>query len=264
LTPIKSAHETKLAQLKEFRDEYGHCNVPQRKHPLASWVNHLRHRKSGLSKELIRRLDEMCFDWAPYETEWEEGFLRLEAYKEKNGHCYATRAEDVRLGNFVSNMRSRRAGLPEEQIRRLDELGFDWDPYATAWTMNITKLKAYKGEGGHFHVTEEQDKELHHFVEKQRGLYKKGKLSPDRLQELSKIGFDFDWDSRANRWETNFSELLTFRDQYHHCNVPDGKRNRTKLGKWVSVQRAFRKKGMLSKNRIQRLDAIGFCWSLKN
>ena len=35
-----------------------------------------------------------------------------------------------------------------------------------------------------------------------------------------------------------------------------------KLGKWVRRQRGFFNKGVLSKGRIDRLDSIGFVWSL--
>jgi hypothetical protein len=114
-----------LAKLQAFRAEHGHCNVPKtwEDASLATWINHLRSKKSGLSKELIRSLDEIGFDWAPYETEWKEAFAKLNSYKEKNGHCNVTRAEDLRLGNFVANIRSREAQLSEDKIRSLDELG---------------------------------------------------------------------------------------------------------------------------------------------
>ena len=55
-------------ELKRFREEHGHCNVPQRyfKNPsLGAWVSQKRNdfKKGDLSEDRIARLEEIGFVW---------------------------------------------------------------------------------------------------------------------------------------------------------------------------------------------------------
>ena len=43
--------------------------------------------------------------------------------------------------------------------------------------------------------------------------------------------------SRADRWESNFRELLFFRTQHGHSNVPKAFSSNLRLGTWVNTQR---------------------------
>ncbi|NIN00080.1 MAG: hypothetical protein GTO24_19010, partial [candidate division Zixibacteria bacterium] len=51
-----------------------------------------------------------------------------------------------------------------------------------------------------------------------------------------------------------------FKKAHGHYKVPSGWPENPKLRKWIQHQRSFRKKGLLSKDRIRRLDEIGFIW----
>ncbi|CAB9499630.1 TUDOR [Seminavis robusta] len=60
---------------------------------------------------------------------WEESFALLEAYQKKHGHCQVPIRfdQDRRLGRWVYSQRIRRDKLTSDQIRRLEELGFEHD-----------------------------------------------------------------------------------------------------------------------------------------
>ncbi|MEI8375822.1 MAG: helicase associated domain-containing protein [Planctomycetota bacterium] len=62
-------------------------------------------------------------------------------------------------------------------------------------------------------------------------------------------------------WEVRFKELLAFKKRYGHCNVFRHMKKETVLGRWVTVQRRYRKLGRLREDRFRRLDEIGFVWS---
>ena len=55
--------EKNLAMLRKFKEEHGHCNVPQKTPALGIWVNNSRQRKSALSKEKKAELDALGFTW---------------------------------------------------------------------------------------------------------------------------------------------------------------------------------------------------------
>lgn len=68
-----------------------------------------------------------------------------------------------------------------------------------------------------------------------------------------------DQDPIQNAWEYQFLELVRFKEEYGHCEVP----RKHPLGSWVSNQRQRRRTGQLRKERIERLDKIGFVWSVR-
>src|SRR5208282_1599813 len=68
---------------------------------------------------------------------------------------------------------------------------------------------------------------------------------------------------RSGRWEQRFADLLAFKAVHGHCNVPSTYREDPSLAVWVFNCRRQRKQGMLDKDRIQRLDAIGFTWAVR-
>jgi Helicase associated domain len=108
----------------------------------------------------------------------------------------------------------------------------------------------------------EEKPELGFWVTQQRMLGNRGKLSTDRKARLDALGFD--WGTRHTLWDTMFTELKRYKEEFGHCNVPQKWRQNPKLGAWVSSQRAQERGGKLSSERKARLDALGFEWSRKN
>mgnify|MGYP001592065932 CR=1 FL=1 len=68
------------------------------------------------------------------------------------------------------------------------------------------------------------------------------------------------WDIRDTAWEERYSELVQFKSKTGHCIVPQQWSENPGLGHWVLIQRQFRKKGVLSEERIRRLNDIWFVW----
>jgi superfamily II DNA or RNA helicase len=64
----------------------------------------------------------------------------------------------------------------------------------------------------------------------------------------------------ASNWDVRFGELKEFKERFGHCNVETGWEENPELAGWVSAQRTRRSKGQLYRDRIERLDSIGFVW----
>jgi len=83
-------------------------------------------------------------------------------------------------------------------------------------------------------------------------------MSQDNFARLSSLGFI--WKSDEASWESFFEELVVYKGEHGDCNVPNRYNANRALGSWVGNQRSRRRQGKLRKERIVRLDEIGFIW----
>ncbi|MDY4960476.1 MAG: Helicase associated domain protein, partial [Chlamydia suis] len=267
----EEAWEKNFLELQRFREEHGHCKVPQRypQNPqLASWVSHQRRdfKEGKLSEDRIARLEEIGFVWRVLEEEWEENFLELQRFREEHGHCKVPRGypQNPQLASWVSDQRKKfkKGKLAEDKIARLEEIGFVWDVLEEEWEKNFLELKRFQAELGHCNVPSvyPQNPSLGVWVSNQRADFKKGKLAEDKIARLEEIGFV--WDVLEEAWEENFLELQRFREEHGHCNVPNRYPQNPQLASWVSNQRYAFKKGELSEDKIVRLEELGFVWDV--
>ena len=145
----------------------------------------------------------------------------------------------------------------------MEELGFVMDPYAAYWEEMFAALVTFKAQHGHCNVPHRyaENPPLGSWVGAQRKDYKKDKLPNERIERLGELGFV--WDHHAANWEEMFAALVTFKTQHGHCNVPRRYAENPPLGLWVGRQRQDHNSGKLSAQRIERLNALGFRWSLQ-
>ena len=251
--------------LQKFHKREGHCRVPQRTHEfglyLGRWVNRQRSQKKRLTPDQIKRLDSLGFNWDPRAEQWEEGFAALQKFHQREGHCRVlggNREFGLNLGSWVENQRARKKGLTHDQIKRLDSLGFNWDPRAEQWEESFAALQKFQHREGHCRVprgTQEFGLNLGAWVGKQRS--KKEGLTPDQIRRLDLLGFS--WDPYSEQWEEGFAALQKFHEREGHCRVPRGSQEfGLNLGSWVVGQR--RNKEGLTPDQIRRLDRLGFSW----
>jgi hypothetical protein len=132
------------------------------------------------------------------------------------------------------------------------------------WADQYNKLAEFRADNGHCNVAAScsWDPELGKWICNQRERYRKGLLSNKRTQRLKELGFQFD--RHNDRWESRYCELIEFKEAYGHCNVPDKWPENPKLANWVMTQRQMNRKGELSQDRTQELEAIGFIWCRQN
>ena len=221
-----------LGKLGEYKEENGHCNVPNSEGSLGNWVIKQRYlyrkrddgEQTPLTDERIAALGAMGFEWDgtgvnnpgnPNDELWYEMLGKLGEYKEENGHCNVPRSQG-KLGQWVKNQRSeyqkRRVGkktsLTDDRVAALESMEFEWVG---------------------------------------TGTNKSGKSNDDL-------------------WNERLVELRDYKEENGNCNVPS---SRGALSKWVSKQRSlYRKredgeKTPLTDKRVAALDAIGFLWKLR-
>lgn len=136
------------------------------------------------------------------------------------------------------------------------------------WDDNFEALKQYYQQNGHCDVgttvSWNASTTLSSFVQNQRKEYKKWQKGENSHIDERKIdmldSIEFIWDKNRLVWENRFKELLAFKKEFGHLNVPMKYKT---LGQWVTKHRKTKKSGMLSKEKMDRLDEIGFIWDVK-
>ncbi|MDA7624104.1 Helicase associated domain protein [Akkermansiaceae bacterium] len=189
---------------------------------------------------------------------WEINFQKLVAYKEEHGDCLVRITfEDKRLATWVFSQRQRRGKLNSKKIRKLEDLGFVWDPLQHAWDLRFRELVAYKKQYGNVSVSQiGEHKQLGAWLNGQRSLNRKGKLDPVAARKLDDLGLA--WNPKEEAWEASFKELEAHREKHGDCVVT--KSHSVSLCSWVQTQRTKKKKGTLEPNTIRRLESLDFTW----
>ena len=190
--------------LKEYKNNHGHCNVPQHwseNKQIGLWVSRQRcnYRSKKLTKDRVRRLEDIGFVWGKLESQWEEMFVALSEYKNNHGNCnvpYGYVANNLKLGTWVRVQReaNRDKRISCDRIKQLEEIGFTWDPLESNWEEAFDALKEYKNNHGNCNVPGgyvADNLKLGQWVYVQRRGYRKERLSDDRIKRLEDIGFEW-------------------------------------------------------------------------
>jgi Helicase associated domain len=118
------------------------------------------------------------------------------------------------------------------------------------------RLMVYKRSHGNCEVPKDfPDIELANWVSTQRAFRKRGELLEDRKQLLDEI--EFTWDRHELEWDKWYQELVVFKKDFGHCNVPQQWSSNPGLGRWVHRQRQAKKAGKLSADQISKLAVLG-------
>jgi superfamily II DNA or RNA helicase len=191
---------------------------------------------------------------------WEFWYGLLQVFNEKNGHCKvnALHIENgYKLGFWVSNQRKQKNNLTHQRIRKLDELGFDWDVLRSKWNDGYLALKKFIKREGHLFVHAnhiEGGFPLGNWVARQRALPER--CSIEQVKRLNSLNFI--WDTSEYKWETGFNYLQIYKMREGHANPAGSHIEDTyKLGSWLSKQRERHKKKTLLKSQKKRLISLG-------
>lgn len=79
-------------------------------------------------------------------------------------------------------------------------------------------------------------------------------ISPPALARFNSVTGKRTFDERL-------AELSAFRSIHGHCRVPHRYPSSPGLARWVLYMRTLRQESRLSGERLERLNAIGFCWA---
>ncbi|KAL7456177.1 hypothetical protein ACHAWC_007691 [Mediolabrus comicus] len=196
------------------------------------------------------------------------------------------------LGRWINNQRSAKAKgtLKDDREVRLVSTGLKWSVLTTnSWRDMLRELQIYVAEqtkdgrpwDGNVPTnykirsttdgTEDEEKNLGRWINRQRSLFQAGKLKKERQLDLERIGLK--WSVLlTTSWSTMYDGLCAFAEARRKQSangvwdgqVPPNYKSNTNpplsLGRWVNRQRSAYAKGQLKEDQVQKLEMIGFKW----
>ena len=275
--PNQEAYERGLAELTAYIEENGSARMPtdhatDSGFELGVWCGIRRtQRKTGqLSPERIAELDALGFIWDQLQHEFDRGLTELGAYVEENGDARVPQGfvtpTDFKLGTWCGERRKQRkqGRLPTERVEALDRLGFVWDPLQEVYDRGLAELRTYVETNGTARVPDGYRTQdgfgLANWCGARRRERKQGQLSAKRVRELDALGFV--WDPLQGAHDRGLEELAAYVAEAGTAKVPGGHLTASgfSLGRWCGAQRQELRKGRLSEERREALDALGFVW----
>ncbi|MFN0076029.1 MAG: helicase associated domain-containing protein [Prosthecobacter sp.] len=138
------------------------------------------------------------------------------------------------------------------------------------WESWLHQLVQYKIEHGHCFVPLRcrEHPRLGAWLAEQSELFHKGRLDSEQQRALEALGFEWDFhaDERSarrsadRRWEEQFAQLLAFKAEHGHCEVPTRWKRNPSLANWVINLRCANCHNRVPPERKERLDQAGFLW----
>jgi hypothetical protein len=271
-----AAWEERFGLFERFKMINGHGKVPD-KDPqmpkLAEWAK-IQRRDKNLGKLAPRReerLEVAGFVWDLEQTRWDEMFGLLKEYKLQNNHCTladrglekGSATETLSLWSQEQRSLRKRNRLHPNRIHRLTALGFAWDLKIAAWEQMFGDFKFFKLTHGHGKLTDlyPAKPNLGQWAKTLRRELKLGTINKDRKARVDEAGFV--WDLEEAAWDEQFANLLEFYKTQGHFSLPPNLKTAPELPSWVKKQRLLKTKNILKKNRLNRLEKIGFIWDAK-
>ena len=183
--------------------------------------------------------------------------------------------------------------LSKADIKLLENAGFEWSRGQKKCTFDERfkdHLMVFKAEFGHCNVPQTRSRNNKYLSLgvwrthvrqsyksiKEGGIPKCNKLSKADIQRLENVGFELSRGQKKCTFDERFEDLMAFKAEFGHCNVPQTRSRTNKylsLGVWrTHVRQSYKsikeggipKYNKLSKADIQRLENVGFEWSLRH
>ena len=229
---------------------------------------------------------------------WELNYSLAKIYFEKNGNLEIPSKfktlngtdEDengYNLGYWLINQRQmyKKGKLSKERIELLKQIGmrFEIVHNIVDWAEMYMLAEIYFKKYGSLEIKQnfktlngiDYDENGYNFgiwLTNQRQMYKKGKLSKERIELLKQIGMRFETRDNDEVWNQMYMLAELYFKEYGNLEIPskfktlngtDEDENGYNLGVWLVRQRQMYKKGKLSPERKELLNQIGMIWEIR-
>ena len=261
----------------EYLQKHGNLLIPQNyiieNIKLGSWISVQRYlyKKGKLSADRIEKLNSIGMVWSDYDLAWETNFNLAKKYYREHGNLSIEQSYCVagkKLGNWIVMQRVlyKQGKLSEVQIQMLNSIGMVWDKYDSIWQSYYELAKTFYNENSNLVIPHDyiiNGKNLGNWISSQRKLYKKGRLSSEKIDMLNALKMV--WNHNYEAWDSNYRLAKRYYRQHYNLEVPeDYEVNGKKLCNWINKQRLLRSQGKLSTEKIMKLNAIGMSWNKRD
>ncbi len=147
--------------------------------------------------------------------------------------------------------------------------------YDNDWPLKYKEAVKFYEKNGHLRVPNTYTQNginLGRWIQIQRQLYKKNKITYDRVVLLNKIGMVWNLDRSLKynlKWALVYKEVLKYYEENGNIDIPIDyfviiKDEKVYLNNWIAVQRSMFLQGKLSLDKKEMLDKVGMVWKIRN
>ncbi|MCD7883289.1 MAG: helicase associated domain-containing protein, partial [Lachnospiraceae bacterium] len=199
---------------------------------------------------------------------WERNYAAAASYyrehRDLNVPAGYLTEDGIRLGTWVYRLRALHAGTAkgtpptEEQVRRLDAIGMIWtDLHEDKWEKGFQAAAAYQKEHGTLQVPNnyvaDNGCKLRVWLQRQRSLLKKGKLSEERIRRLNTISSIWQEDA----WESKLALVKAWYREKGTLDIPyDTMVDGVRLRIWLARQKQYLEAGKLTSEQAPLLSEL--------
>ena len=272
----QSSWDEMYKSLCEYVREQGHARVRDKSLfqgvKLGTWVSVQRRRKAEgtITQDQLQRLEALNrWSWNPIEDDWHETFQELLTFIKANDHGRPSRLDtkESELAQWIGVQRSayKDRKITSERVELLESIpGWLWSARndtirSESWDRSFEAVRTFSERTGNVRMSKSHKENgiaIASWISAQRASYKSGELSKEHQRQLESLK-GWGWEVFDESWELRFALALEFAIREGHANVPQKHvENGTDMGTWVNTQRSNYTKGMLSHERILRLEQI--------
>ncbi|MFI3327374.1 MAG: Helicase associated domain protein, partial [Clostridia bacterium] len=247
---------------KLFYETNNHLDIPARfrtieGYTLGVWIRNqryaMRNGELSLTKERIRKLDDIGMYWTNYLDEsWTRNYELVKSYGVENIKI-STAVGDFRMGHWCSVQRNNRKSgiLSQERIDKLDKINFSWDALEDMWLKNYSELKNFVTANSRLPKVAENST-LFSWIKGQIQAKSKDKLDEYKEKLLTDLGVDF-YNSHSDRiWKARAEELQKYIAE--NGKFPEKKEA---VGLWLYNELRRERNGRLLSYRKKKLEVLG-------
>lgn len=147
--------------------------------------------------------------------------------------------------------------------------------YENDWPLKYKEAVKFYEKNGHLRVPNTYTQNginLGRWIQIQRQLYKKNKVTYDRVVLLNKIGMVWNLDRSLKynlKWTLVYKEVLKYYEENGNIDIPIEysviiKGEEVYLNNWIAVQRTMFLQGKLSLDKKEMLAKVGMVWKIRN
>ena len=275
---------------------------------LGRWINSQRtaYKNGKLNKKQIELLNEIEMVWKVngnnevIKNDWIRNYNLAKKYYEEHGSLlipqnYVVIEETgniIKLGMWINNQRVayKNEKLNKRQIELLNEIKMVWkvncnynqELISDKWIRNYNFAKKYYEKHGNLLIPQNyvvKDKnesiiKLGLWINRQRTVYKNGKLNRKQIELLNKIKMvwkvncNYNQELIADKWIRNYNLAQKYYEEHSNLLIPqnyvvkDENGSIIKLGLWINSQREAYKNKKLNKKQIELLNEIEMVWKV--
>ena len=264
--PRESQWLENYEMLRKYYQEHGHGNVATTDKSwgtLGSWlaVNRGAYYKNKLSLERIKKLESLSVIWNSKENQWLDNYEMLKIFYKDHGHVNVPTTDKSwgSLGDWLVTNRGayQKNKLSLERIKKLEDLGVDWNPLESQWQKNYKALEEYKKKYGHINISRRDEgyNVLGDWIANNRYDYRNDKISSERIKKLELLNII--WEPKETQWLEKYETLKQFYKKFGHFNVPIRDKEWAGLGNWLGKNRKYYSQGKLASERVKKLEELG-------